>query len=147
MFQSFGNSNKGNIERIKNESNDNLNVVKLRSHKKKALLFALLVDILTATGSVYTIPNVRKGYIYNDWLDAETTSVSSSKNLLHMFRGNVEGTCLNDKEKFFEKYFEEMYLIGTILKSTFDKIHIPNDTGSNDNIVLKSNNIASENSQ
>ena len=59
---------------------------------------------------------------------------------------HVEGTCcLEAKEKLFENFFIEMYLNGTILECTFDKFHIPNDTDSDKNIVLKSNNTASEN--
>ena len=38
-----------------------------------------------------------------------------------------------------------MYLSGTILESSFNWNNVPNDTNSNDNVILKSNNIASEN--
>ena len=99
-----------------------------------------------ATSTAYTIiVIIRKGFIYNGQLDVETTTVLSLKNLIHMYCGSMEGTCLNDKEEWFERYFKEMYLTGTILESTFDQqYNVPYDTDSNNNIVLKTNNIVSE---
>ena len=76
------------------------NVLKLRAHKKKAIMFAL-PNLPGATGLAFTIPNVRKGFIYTGQLDATTTSVPSFVNLLNTFRGNTEGTCLSDRRGFF----------------------------------------------
>ena len=132
------------FEQLEDESDGNENVVKLRAHKKKALMFAL-PNLPPATGNAYTVPNVRKGFIYNGQLDAETTSVPSAKNLVNTCRGEIAGTCLDDREKLLEDYFEEMYLTGTIKESTFDRNNVPLDKDSNDNVVLKSNNISSEN--
>lgn len=70
---------KDKLNGLEVDDGNNLDVVKLKSHKKKALLFAL-PNMTTATGSAYTIPNVRKGFIYNDQLDPETTTVTSLKN-------------------------------------------------------------------
>ena len=39
---------------------------------KKLLLFALPY-LPTATGAAYTIPNIRRGFMYNRQLDGETT--------------------------------------------------------------------------
>ena len=121
------------FKQLEDDSNDNQYIVRLKSHKKKALMFAL-PNLPAATGSAYTTPN-----------DAETTSVPSLKKLLNTYRGDVTETCLNDREELLEKYFEEMYFNGTILESTFDTNKVPQDTDSNDNIILKTNNIASKN--
>ena len=118
--------------------------MKLRPHKKKALLFAL-PNLPPATGNAYTVPNVRKGFIYNGQLDVETTSVPSLRNLLNTYRGDPNESCLVDKDQLFEHYFEEMYLTGTIQEASFDRNNVPFDKDSNENIVLKSNNISSEN--
>lgn len=113
-------------------------------HKKKAILFAL-PNLPSATGIAFTIPNVRKGFIYNGQLDAATTSVPSFANLLNTFRGNIEGSCLVDKKVLMEFFFEEMYLHGTIKESTFDRFDVPVDVDSKGNPVLKSNAISMEN--
>lgn len=60
-----------------------------------------------------------KGFIYNGQLDAESTSVPSLQNLANTYRGDVSETCLNDKAKLLDTYFEEMYLTGTIMEDTF----------------------------
>ena len=50
---------KEKLIELEDESNGNLNIVKLKSHKKKALIFAL-PNMPGATGAAYTIPNVQK---------------------------------------------------------------------------------------
>ena len=105
------------------------NVLKLRLHKKKAIMFAL-PNLPRATGQAFTIPNVRKGFIYTGQLDAATTSVPSFTNLLNTFRGNIEGTCLSDRKWLVENFFEEMYLYGTIKEATFDQFDVPVDVDS-----------------
>ena len=135
---------KEKLLELEDESNDRQDIVKLKSHKKKALLFTL-PNFPAATSVAYTIPNVMKGFIYNGQLDVESTSVPSLKNLCHTYRGDVSECCLNDRDKLLDNYFEEMYLNGTIMEKTFDDSYVPVDKDSNDNAVLKSNSISTEN--
>ena len=76
----------------------------MRSHKKKALLFAL-PNLPGATGTAFAIPIVRKGFIYNGQLDAESTSVPCLSNLIHTFRGNIGQMCLERKKWLMETFF------------------------------------------
>ena len=135
---------KQKLKDLEDDSPGKRDVVKLKSHKKKALLFAL-PNLPAATGNAYTVPNIQKGFLYNGQLDLETTSVPCFRNLLNTFQGDVAGTCLEDRRKLIETYFEEMYFTGTILEETFDKNHVPVDKDSKDNPVLKSNDISCEN--
>ena len=120
------------------------NVLKLRLHKKKAIMFAL-PNLPGATDQAFTIPNIRKGFIYTGQLDAATTSVPSFINLLNTLIGNIEGTCLSDRKGLIEKFFEEMYLYGTIKENMFDSFDIPVDVDSKGKPVLKTNDISREN--
>ena len=98
-----------------------------------------------ATGLAYTTPNVRKGFIYNGQLDVETFSVPSLRNLINTYRGDVTEGCLSNGKELVEKFFEEMYMNGTIMELSFDAMKIPKDKDSKNNVVLKTNDIASEN--
>ena len=104
---------------LEDGSNENGDIVRLRSHKKKVIMFAL-PNLPGATGQAYTIPNVRKGFMYNGQLDAEMATVPSFQNLINTFHGEVSESCLDDREAIIEKYFEEMYMTGTTLKTIFD---------------------------
>ena len=129
---------------VRLENNVEGDVVRLKSHKKKAILFAL-PNLPEVTGLAYTVPNVRKGFIYNGQLDVETTSVPSFRNLINTYRGDVTEGCLSNKKKLMENFFEEMYMTGTILESTFDRFKIPKDTDSSNKVVEKTNDISIEN--
>ena len=65
---------KEKLKELDDGSDGNQDVVKLKSYKKKALLFAL-PNLPAAIGNIYTISNVHKEIIYNSQLDAKTTSV------------------------------------------------------------------------
>ena len=123
---------------------ENDNILKLKSHKKKALMFAA-PNLPSATGSAFTVQNIRKGFIYNGQLDTETTSVPCFHNLIHTFCGNTGSTCLDNRKWLMDTFFEEMFLNGTIKESTFDRHNIPLDVDSKGEPVLKSNDITMEN--
>ena len=135
---------KEKLNLLEDESRDTQDIVKLKAHKKKALLFAL-PNFPAATGAAYTVPNVLKGFIYNGQLDVESTSFPSMRNLINTYRGDISECCLDDKTKLLDDYFEEMYLTGTILETTFDKNDVPIDKDSKDNVIHKSNSISTEN--
>ena len=97
------------FQKYEDNINGNLNVVLwLRSHKKKALLFAL-PNLCMVTGAAYTIPNIRKGFIYNGQLDPELARIPSFRIIINTFnKGCVSDCCLSDRKKFISHYFEEM---------------------------------------
>ena len=78
-------------------------VVRLRPHKKKALL-STIPNLSEAIGIAYTVKNVRSGFVANGQIDPLTDSVPSLGNLIHTYRGMVEGTCLEDGEKLLHTF-------------------------------------------
>lgn len=132
------------MQTLEEDSGGNGNVVRLRSHKKKALMFALS-NLSAATGLAYIVPNMMKGFIFNGQLDAKSKSLPSLKNLVNTYIGDVSETCLNDRGKLLDTYFEEMYLTGTIMEDSVDKNNLSVDRDLNNNTVLKSNNISTKN--
>ena len=102
------------LDELDDDSDRKGNVVRLKSHKKKASM-ATIPNFPVATGLCYTIISVRKGFIYNGMLDPKTATVAFFDNLLHTYCGNLEQTCLADKKRlmklfFFENVLEWLYL-------------------------------------
>ena len=126
------------------ENNDSEQVVKLQSHKKKAIL-ATVPNLPAATGMSHSVIYVCKGFMCNSQLDAETTSIPLFQNLLHIHPVNIKGTCLENRRMLMDTFFERMYFSGTIEESMFDKYDIPKDTNSKGEAVVKSNIISIEN--
>ena len=98
-----------------------------------------------ATGVAYAADNVKAGFTYNGQIDETHNSVPCFQNLLHTFRGDVDGTCLDDRKKICETYFEEMYINGTISESTYNSMLVPKDLNSKSEVVEKSSSISLEN--
>ena len=98
-----------------------------------------------ATAIAYTIQNVRSGFVANGQIDPLTNSVPSLLNILHTYRGTLEGTCLADKERLVQHYFQEMYTNGRISESSFDQDGIPKDRDSKGMIVARPDSIHMEN--
>ena len=119
-------------------------VVRLRPHKKKALM-STIPNLTEATGIAYSIKNVRSGFVANGQIDPLSHSVPSLSNMIHKFRGNINGTCLEDGEKLVEKYFEEMHTNGHISEATYDLDGIPKDIDSKGRPVESTNAINLEN--
>ena len=67
--------------------------------------------------------------------------------IVHTYRGNVEETCLKNKELLFDRFFEEMYTHGIIKEQIFDSFQVPMDRNSDGTIVDRNLTIASENRQ
>ena len=92
-----------NMQFLSLESKDNSSsdIVRLKSHKKKAPL-ATIPNLPAATGIAYTTENVKKGFLYNGQIDDKHCSVPCIDNLIHTFCGDVDGTCLDNKQKIIE---------------------------------------------
>ena len=122
-------------------------VVKLPSHKHKAIL-TTRSKLPSAMGHSHTTSYVRKGFMMNGKLDIESKLVPSMTNALHTFRGDIDGTCLQNKEWLMEKFYSIMFQEGMIPKSLFDTLSIPTNTKLVDGtIVEKQFSISQENCQ
>ena len=106
---------------------------------------ATVPNLPAATGTSYSVANVHRGFIANGQLDAESTIVPSYQNLLHTYRGNIEGTCLENGKFLMDTFFESMYFDGSIDEETSDQHDIPKDVNSKGEVVLKTNSITMEN--
>ena len=126
------------------ECDENDQVVKLKSHKKKAIL-ATVPNLPAATGMSYSVDNVRNGFICNGQLDAESTRVLSYQNLLHTYRGNIKGACLENRGLLMDNFFKSMYFNGVIDEAMFDEYDVLIDTNSKGEAVVKSNSITMDN--
>ena len=132
------------LEQLEDNFNGNRDVVRLMTHKKMAILFAI-PNLPGVTSDAFTVSNIRKGFIYNGQLDPDTTSVPSFQNLISAYCGDVEDTILNDRTKLMDLFFEEMFLTRAILESTFDYHKIPMDTDSKGNVIVRNNEMSLEN--
>ena len=98
-----------------------------------------------ATGTSYSVANVCKGFIANGQLDAKSTIVPLYQNLLHTYRGNIEGTCLENEKFLIDTFLESMYFYGSIDETIFNEHDIPKDVNSKGEVVLKTNSTTMEN--
>ena len=69
------------LKQLENGEIGTSKIVRLRPHKKKAILCAL-GNLPEATGEAYTIDNVRKGFIANGQLDLWSNTLPCLSNLL-----------------------------------------------------------------
>ena len=120
------------------------NCVRLKSHKKKALV-ATVPNLPIATGIAYTIDNRKKGFIYNGQIDTDHNSAPCYSNLIHTFRGDIKGTSLSEKTNIIQVFFGEMFMNGCIAEATYDSNNIPMDVNSMNETVEKPDNISLEN--
>ena len=109
-------------------------IVRLRSPKKKALL-STIPNLTEATAVAFTVKNVRSGFVANGQIDPLTNSIPSLMNMIHTYRGNIQGTCLENGQYLVETFFEEMYTNGIISEESFDSNGIPKDRDSKGNVV------------
>ena len=121
-------------------------IVRLRAHKKKAILDTVTI-LPEATGTAYTVENVKKGFLLTGMIDSFSNSVPSLDNLFHTYRGNLENTCLEDRNFLVRKFFEEMHSNGCINEISYDNNSIPKDIDSHGKIVERNNDPKQENRQ
>ena len=77
------------------------NCLNLPLHKKKAILFTV-AKIPIAASRAYSDTNIKKGFVLNGQLDYEHKLLPSLDNCLNTFRGNIGGTCLENKKVLVE---------------------------------------------
>ena len=134
------------LKRLENGEIGAGKIVRLRAHKKKAILDTVTI-LPEATGTAYTFENVKKGFILTGMIDSFSNSVPSLDNLFHTYRGNMENTCLEDKKDLVRKFFEEMHSNGCISETSFEIHSIPKDRDSHCKIFERNNDPKQENCQ
>ena len=66
-------------------------------------------------------------------------------NLIHTYRGNIQGTCLEDGEKLLNSFFDEIHTNGQISEMSYDINGVPHDRDLKGNIIKRPNEIQLEN--
>ena len=82
---------------------------------------------LNSIGITHTIPSVIKEFVkefVKEFIKEFTTSVPSLLYLINVFEGNMRETYLDWRQNTFWKYFEAMFLTGSILDSLFDRNNV-----------------------
>ena len=92
-------------------------------------------NLTEATAIAFTVKNVRSGFVANSQIDPLTNSIPSLMNMIHTYRGNIQGTCLDNGQHLVKTFFEEMHTNDTISEESFDSHRIPKDQDSKGNVV------------
>ena len=120
--------------------------LKLALHKKKAILFTAS-KIPIAIHRAYDDHVIKEGFVANGQLDNDSKLVPSLNNLIHTYRGEIKGTCLERKEELVEGMYDEGYKTGIIKESTFDNANVPRDKKPDGESVERCFGITQENRQ
>ena len=121
-------------------------LLNISPHKKKALL-ATIPNLPEATAKAYSVSNVKKGFVLNGQLDNDSKLVPCLENIVHTYRGDLNGTVLEDKGRLLDQFYEEMFSKGIIEEASFDQYNVPYDTNFEGNHVMRDMNISQENRQ
>ena len=121
-------------------------ILRLSNHKKKAIT-STLPKLPQATGKANSLHNVTKGFVLNGQVDSEKMMVPSISNMLHTYRGGLEGTCLEDKAKIVNDFYSEAFVNGVIAEATFDALDIPQDRKMDGSVDDRCISISRENRQ
>ena len=121
-------------------------VLRLSAHKRKAIT-STLPKLPRATGRSHSLHNVTKGFVLNGQIDGEKKLLPCLSNMLHTYRGDVKGTCLEDKSKLIKDFYPEMFSNGIISEKVFDSLNIPTDRKLDGSVEDRSMSISRENRQ
>ena len=116
------------------------------THKRNAILVTLS-KLPGATGKSFSSSNVQKGFVLNGQIDSESKLAPDAVNVLHTYRGDTQGTCLENPAKLIEYFYEEMYTTGIVSEESFNLYSIPEDRNLEGEIVPKNHGISQENRQ
>ena len=134
MFQRLD-SATGNDERLH-----------LPCHKKKAILLTLS-KLPIASSRAYSNHIIKKAFLLNGQLDIDHKLVPSLDNCINTYQGDINGTCLEQKENIFSQLYEEAYERGSINEGTYDSLDVPLDTNSHGVDVRRNFDVVNENRQ
>ena len=132
------------LSKLENEEMGEGKIVRLKSHKKKAIR-STVANLPEATGNAYTTKNVQEGFVFNGQIDSVSRLVPSLEGIINTYCGDVANTCLEDRGKQIRMFFREMYVNGEILETTFNEAGIPKDRDSRGAVMERHNHIQLEN--
>ena len=118
----------------------------LPSHKKKAILLTLS-KLPIASSRAYSDHIIKKAFLINGQLDVNHNLVPSLSNCLNTYRGNIEGSCLEDGQNLLIDLYQEVYERGIISEATFDVMGIPIDTNCHGQLISRDFTVVNENRQ
>ena len=121
-------------------------ILNLTTHKKEAIL-ATVPKLPIASGRAYTTSNVKKAFVLNGQIDLNKKLVPDIANLLHTYRGDIQGTCLENYAGIMSDFYAEVYNNGVITEQSFDAKGIPVNTDSKGQEVQRNSSISQENCQ
>lgn len=126
--------------------NSNCPVLVLPAHKKQAIKLTL-AKIPVATSRAYGDEVIKKAFVLNGQLDPKHKVVPSFKNLLNTYRGNVAGTCLENRQAMMDELYEECFTRGIISEESFERMGVPADKAWDGTTVDRNFPIRQENRQ
>ena len=121
-------------------------VLKLQSHKKKAILITA-AKLPIAAACAYSDKIIKKAFVLNGQLDMSHKLVPCLTNLLNTYRGDIKHTCLSNGEELISNLYEEAYTQGMVKETTFDSMNIPMDKKTSGDVVDRNVGIQLENRQ
>ena len=120
--------------------------IHLASHKKKAIILTL-AKLPIAASRAYSDHIIKKAFVLNGQLDTDHLVVPSLENCCNTYRGNIHGTCLENRVDLIQTLYEGVFTKGMVEESVFDAMNIQNDTNYSGAIVSRDFSISNENRQ
>ena len=134
------------LDSIPNHELSNTDVLFLPIHKKKSIQMTLR-KLPVATAKAYSDTVIKRTFVLNGQLDPKHYTIPSYINLLHTYRGNIQNTCLEDRQRLINELYKEAFINGIVSEQSFDKLYIPSDKDFNGNVVNRDVPIRQENRQ
>ena len=106
------------LNELDGSNGTNAITLKLLNHKRKAIL-STVSKLLIATSRAYSDNTIKTAFILNGQLDIAHKLVPSLSNLMHTYRGDIEGTSwYENREQLLGKFYEEAFTTGMVSKTT-----------------------------
>ena len=118
----------------------------LPSHKKKAIILTL-AKLPIAASRAYSVHVIKKAFMLNGQLDIDHQLVPSLENCCNTYRGNIRGTCLEERKELIERLYERTFTEGMVEETRFDEMGIPKDTNIYGTTINREFTITNENRQ
>ena len=135
------------LNELDGSNGTNTITLKLQNHKRKAIL-STVSKLPIATSRAYSDNTIKTAFILNGQLDIAHKLVPSLSNLMHTYRGDIEGTSwYENREQLLGKFYEEAFTTGMVSKTTLQLSNIPVDMNSQGEVVNRDVGIQLENRQ
>ena len=112
------------LNELDGSNGTNTITLKLQNHKRKAIL-STVSKLLIATSRAYSGNTIKTTFILNGQLDIAHKLVPSLSNLMHTYRGDIEGTSwYENREHLLGKLYEEAFTTGMVSETTLQLSNI-----------------------